>query len=149
MTAARWLLPAFLVVSACGSASSAPAEAPGKGPDVVIPEVTEEQAKTTEEVPAPPTGIRQNPVVPEEPVGPEPGSPDDMWGSFGSGPGQARGGLDCDRAADCCLKFYQKSGGDPSVHRICGSMRIAPASLCAQLLSSFQSTAPSIGVQCP
>ncbi|MCK6534929.1 MAG: hypothetical protein L6Q84_18300 [Polyangiaceae bacterium] len=146
MTRAR-LLVISLLLSACGGASRS-AEPPSKGPDVLIPEVTDDQSKTARDEPTPATGARQNPVVPEEPVGPEPGSSDDMWGSFG-GPGAARGGADCDRAADCCLKFYQKSGGDPSVHRICGSMRIAPSSLCAQLLSSFQSTAPGIGVQCP
>ncbi|MBK9001483.1 MAG: hypothetical protein IPM35_37660 [Myxococcales bacterium] len=148
MTAARWSPLLSLLLWACGGASSH-AEAPSQGPDVVIPDVDEAQAKTTEEEPAPPSGVRENPVVPEEAVAPEPGTPEDMWGSYGSGPGQARGGPDCDLAADCCLKFYQKSGGDPSVHRICGSMRIAPSTLCGQLLSSFQSTAPSIGVQCP
>lgn len=147
MTAPRLVVFALLFASGCGAASSSPA--PSKGPDVVIPEVTDDQSKSAKEEPAPPTGMRENPVVPEEPVGVEPGSPDDMWGSFGSGPAQSRGGPDCDRAADCCLKFYQKSAGDPSVHRICASMRIAPSSLCPQLLSSFQSTAPSIGVQCP
>jgi len=144
-----WWLPfACAVTLACGGASRQ-AEAPSRGPDVVIPDVSDADQKTAKDEPTPPAGTRETPIMPEEPIGPEPGSPDDMWGGFGSGPGQTRGGPDCDRAADCCLKFYQKSGGDPSVHRICGSMRIAPASLCPQLLSSFQSTAPSIGVACP
>ncbi|MBK7585561.1 MAG: hypothetical protein IPI67_35930 [Myxococcales bacterium] len=143
---AGWSL-GLLVATACGAASGT-REAPSRGPDVLIPDVTPAQEKAAKEDAVPPSGMRQTPVVPEEAMGSEPGSPDDMWGSFG-GPGQTRGGPDCDRAADCCLKFYQKSGGDPSVHRICGSMRIAPSTVCPTLLASFQSSAPSIGVQCP
>ncbi len=147
MTPAR-LLSLSLLFVACGGAAGRSAEAPNHGPDVLIPKVTDDASKALRDDPPPPTAARENPVVPEEPMAPDPGSSDDMWGSFG-GPGAARGGVDCDRAADCCLKFYQQSGGDPSVHRICGSMRIAPSSLCSQLLSSFQSTAPGVGVQCP
>ena len=148
MTAPRAIAIVLLCGAACGGAPSNPAESPERGPDVLIPDVSDDQARAAAEGPAPPTGARQNPVVPEEPVDVEPASPDDIWGGFGSTAG-SRGGPDCDQAADCCLKFYQQTAGDPSVQRICSSMRMAPSSLCPQLLSSFQSSAPSIGVQCP
>jgi hypothetical protein len=143
------LLPLVFLVGACGGSGAGSGAAPARGPDVVIPDVTEEQAETSKEEAAPLAGARQNPVMPEVPVEPEPGMGEDIWGGFAGGSPQARGGPDCDQAADCCLKFYQKSGGDPSVSRICGSMRSAPSTLCAQLLQSFQTTAPSVGVQCP
>jgi hypothetical protein len=135
----------WVLLVGCG-ASSKPAEAPARGPDVLIPDVTEEQSKKSSDDTPAPTGTRSS-LPGESPYydGPEPGSPDDPWSSYGT---TGRGGPDCDRAADCCLRFYAASGSDPSAQRVCHSFRIAPSTVCANMLSSFQQMAPSAGVQC-
>jgi len=143
--AALAITSCLLVLVACSS-SSKPAEAPSRGPDVLIPDVTEEQSKKASDDTPAPTGPRSG-LPGEGPYydGPEPGSADDPWSGYGTG---GRGGPDCDRAADCCLRFYAASGTDPSAQRVCHSFRIAPATMCASMLSNFQQVAPSAGVQC-
>lgn len=135
----------LFAVVACSSPSK-PADTPSRGPDVLIPGVTDEQSKKSKDDTPAPTGPRSG-VPGESPYydGPEPGSPDDPWSSYGT---SGRGGPDCDRAADCCLRFYAASGTDPSSQRVCHSFRIAPTTVCASMLSSFQQMAPSAGVQC-
>ena len=130
---------------ACSSSASKPTDAPTRGPDVLIPGVTEAQSKkASDETPAP-SGPRASLPGGTDYDGPEPGSPDDPWSSYGT---TGRGGPDCDRAADCCLRFYAANGSDPSSQRVCHSFRIAPSTVCASMLQSFQSMAPSAGVQC-
>jgi hypothetical protein len=151
VTASRiaWLVVTpiwFAGATACAGGQRAP-DAPERGPDVVIPQVTEEQAEKSENTPAPPTGAR-DPVASAETSYDDDSSGEeaDPWGAYGSS-GQ-RGGPDCDRAAICCFQMYQRMK-DPSVMRVCGSLRSAPSSICSSVLSSFQQAAPSLGVQCP
>lgn len=136
------LLPVLL---GC-SGSKPPAEAPTEGPDIVIPEVTPEEAKSADKGPSAPAG-RRDPVPTEPEPTPDYGYPEPpdpfQWG--GSGP---FGGPDCDQAANCCMKMSQSSGG-PSVARVCGSIRNASSSMCSMLLTSFQQAASSSGITCP
>jgi len=141
------LVASFAALASCGGPGH-PAETPIRGPDVVIPQVSEEHSKPTTDDPPAPVGTRD--PIPSGGEGleddPEPGSEMDPWGSYASG--TARGGPDCDRAADCCRQLYQQTG-DPSVQRVCSSLRLAPSSLCANVLTSFQQAAPSMGLSCP
>ena len=117
-----------LVLAGCGSQNGSPAESPSV---VEIEEVTPKQSETLEKVPDVPEASRSEPVevseFPENPAGSEP---------------------DCDRAADCCLQFMQKSTPDPAMLAMCDTVRQAPPTSCAHLLSSFQQVAPQLGVQC-
>lgn len=140
MSLRRALFGVVVLAVACGGAGTA---TPTKSPDVLIPRASDSDpssAKDDDDVPPADRRVEVGPEVPAE------APPDDIWGTYASG--AARGGVDCDRAADCCMKFYQKSL-DPSVQRICGSLRSAPSQMCSILLTNFQSTAPSIGVSCP
>jgi hypothetical protein len=81
------------------------------------------------------------PEVPEEEY-------DSPWG-YGPGVAGGGGGPDCDRAADCCLKFVQTQGPNPALVNMCDAVRHAPTSSCVQFLMSFRSIAPQAGIQCP
>lgn len=136
-------------LAACG-AGKAPESAKSSADAVVeIPEVTDEQAKKSSRDEALPASRRSEPPrvaevsAEEEP----PESADNPWGQPGWGSTKT-GGPDCDRAADCCLKFIQRNGPDPSLQSVCDSVRRAPSPACSQYLASFKSIAPSIGVQC-
>jgi hypothetical protein len=134
----------LLVATACAGEQRTP-DTPERGPDVVIPEVTEDQAEKADKTPAPPSGTR-DPVARTDPgYGEDESDEPDPWGSYGSS-GQ-RGGPDCDRAANCCYQMYQRMK-DPSVQRVCGSLRSAPSSICSSVLNSFQQAAPTLGIQC-
>jgi len=135
----------WLVCATACAGGQRPADAPERGPDVVIPQVTEEQAEKSESTPVPPSGVRE-PVASAETSYEDDSEEGDPWGAYGTS-GQ-RGGPDCDRAANCCFQMYQRMK-DPSVLRVCGSLRSAPSSICSSVLSSFQQAAPSLGVQCP
>jgi hypothetical protein len=137
-----------LALVACGGGDGAPAKSANAV--VEIPEPSDEPAASTnEDAPVPPArrtervaSVDQRIETPPEVDSPWT-QPPPPWGGAGSG-----GGPDCDRAADCCLKFVQKSGADPSLISMCDSVRHAPASSCSQLLSSFRSLAPQTGIQC-
>lgn len=130
----------------CGSRAGKPADTPARGPDVIIPGVTEEQSKAADKEAAAPAGER-DPLSTILGDSPEVGSSDDPWSGSGGSLGP-RGGVDCDRAADCCLKFYRQTSADPSVLKVCNSFRIAPATVCSSVLSSYQQVAQQMGVQC-
>jgi hypothetical protein len=140
------LLLLTVVVWGCSSATTKPSDAPTRGPDVVIPKVTPEQSKAAEKEEPAPTGDR-DPIATRGEDVPEIDSTEDPWRSSGSSYG-SRGGRDCDRAADCCLRYYQTTGSDPSVFKTCQVLRIAPTSLCGSMLSSYQQLAPSVGASC-
>jgi len=135
---------AFVFATACAGGQRT-TDAPERGPDVVIPQVTEEQAEKAEKTPAPPSGMRDPVAMGDPGYGDDDSDEPDPWGAYG-GSGQ-RGGPDCDRAANCCYQMYQRMK-DPSVQRVCGSLRSAPSSICASVLSSFRQAAPTLGVQC-
>jgi hypothetical protein len=142
----RVLLIAGVGALGCGAKANTPADAPARGPDVIIPRVTEEQSKAAAKEASAPVGER-DPLSAVLGDSPEVGGTDDPWASGGSSLGP-RGGVDCDRAADCCMKFYQRTAADPSVLKVCNSFRIAPATVCATVLSSYQQVAQQSGIQC-
>ncbi len=137
-------------LAACGGSPRATAASPDSEPTVEIPEVSEKESRgMAEEEPAP-AASRSEPrsggagTPPIEEPGAEGDGPwpqPNPWGSGGGGP-------DCNLAADCCLKFVQKNGPDPSLLTMCAGVRQAPASACTQLLASFRQLAPQIGIQC-
>ena len=138
------LLPVALTLTGCAGPQR-PTEAPTRGPDVVIPVIEDDSIKTRDTGPPPPAGVREPLASGESSVGDdEEGSMLDPWGGSSSGP---RGGPDCDRAANCCQKLYLQMG-NPSVQRVCSSLRSAPASVCANVLSSFQQASSSLGISC-
>ena len=118
----------LLVLTGCGSPNGSPAESPSV---VEIEEVTPKQSEALEKLPEVPEATRTEPAEVSE---------------FPENPGG--GGPDCDRAADCCLQFMQKSTPDPAMLAMCDSVRQAPPDSCAHLLTSFQQVAPQLGVTC-
>jgi hypothetical protein len=146
VTLRRYALLAALALTGCAGSQRA-GDAPQRGPDVIIPTVSEDKAKSADTGPPPPTGVR-DPLPTGEPGSGdlEPESEMDPWGTYGA-TSSPRGGPDCDRAADCCQKLYRQMG-DPSVQRVCASLRTAPASICANVLTSFQQAGSSLGISC-
>lgn len=147
MTSRLDFVLAALLLVACGNGGNAPARS-ADGAVVEIQEVSPEQSqaqKSDEPLP----GARPSlPAIASEPA-PEEVDEDDTGLSAQPSPwGHGGGGPDCDQAADCCLKFVQKNGPDPSLLSMCDSLRRAPTSSCVHLLSSFRSMAPQVGVQC-
>ena len=135
-----------LALTGCAKRSSdADAQAPKTETIVEIPKVSENQ-KADKDQPVP-TGEREmNPATEPDVAGEGGYNPDDPWAAY-PGTGQ-RGGPDCDKAADCCLKFYTQTSKDPSVQRMCAQMRSAPTSVCQSIYASFKQAAPTLGVQC-
>jgi hypothetical protein len=135
----------LLALAACGG--GAQGHASGTQPTVEILEVGSDVSdRSTEPAPAPRRAAKLEVAQSEE--APDPDSElDGTWAPPPPGTGGV-GGLDCDRAADCCMKFVQQHGPDPALVSMCASVRQAPVSSCIALLSSFRQLAPQIGVQC-
>jgi hypothetical protein len=135
-----------LALASCSRHSDAPAaQTPTTETIVEIPKVNENQTKTDKDTPVPTAEREVNPANEPDFAGEGGYNPEDPWASMGSG---ARGGPDCDKAADCCIKFYTQTSHDPSVQRMCAQMRHAPTSVCQSIYSSFKSAAPTLGIQC-
>lgn len=135
-----------LFVLGCGAATPA-----GPGAETVLIPSSSAAKGSNPDAPAPSSNNTAvaRPEVDEDahdhdhdPDDPVPGSP---WGSHG-GPS---GGVDCDRAADCCLKILTATTNDPSMLQMCESIRTAPTQACANMLQTFGQAGPGIGVSCP
>jgi hypothetical protein len=131
---------------AVGGCSRHPAEPGAQTPKtetiVEIPKVNPNASKSDDKEPTPAGDRDVNPSN-EPDFAVEGGYPDDPWASA---PGP-RGGPDCDKAADCCLKFAQAKK-DASIQRLCSQFRGAASSTCASLYSNFKQAAPTLGIQC-
>jgi len=135
-----------IALTGCGRHSDEPAsQTPRTETIVEIPKVDETKTKADKDTPAPSGEREVNPALEPDFAGEGGYNPEDPWSSWSSA---ARGGPDCDKAADCCLKFYTQTSHDPSVQRMCAQMRQAPTSVCAQIYSSFKQAAPTLGIQC-
>jgi hypothetical protein len=136
-------LAVAIVFVACGGGDGTRAKSSDAVVEIEAPK-DEPAAAKDDDVPVPPARRTEPPVASAEPpveAAPAEESPWALWGSGGGGP-------DCDRAADCCLKFAIRTGPNPSMRSTCDSFRQAPSTLCAQLLSTFRSAAPQAGIQC-
>ncbi len=136
-----------LALAGCSKHSEEPgAQTPKTETIVEIPKVNENQIKADKDTPAPTAERDLDPTKEPDFAGEGGYNPEDPWGSFSGG--GARGGPDCDKAADCCIKFYAQTSHDPSVQRMCAQMRHAPTSVCQSIYSSFKQAAPTLGIQC-
>ncbi len=136
----------LLCTAGCGAAHDG---GPPPTTVVTVPKAQASPKPRVRDVPAPSSNsgawVASEEDTDEEPLEDEPFdvAPATPWGS-GIGP---TGGPDCDRAADCCLKIVTLSSS--GMTQTCDMFRTAPAGACQQLLTSFRSAAPQIGVQCP
>lgn len=136
-----------LLAGACGS-SGAHSSRDTKAAVVEIPNVSETEANAAESEPPPPATPRVL-TEPDPAVEEGPGELDElMWGGSGASGGSS-GGPDCDRAADCCLKFAHNSAPPPSLISVCDGVRRAPSYACPHYLTSFHQVATQMGITCP
>lgn len=136
-------LAVAILLVACGGGDGGRAKSSDAVVEIEAPR--EEPARPKDDdVPVPPARRTEPPVAGAEPVEEAQPAEEAPWALWG----QAGGGPDCDRAADCCLKFAARTNPNPSMQSTCDSFRQAPSSLCAQLLSTFRSAAPQAGIQC-
>lgn len=146
-----------LVLTACAAAvgcSGSRTPAPSSATVVTVPDASNKPKATKasgDDVPAPSSNSGAwvagdedvAEAVPEEDEydGPIP----TPWGSSASGP---TGGPECDRAADCCLKILSVSSVG-TAPQTCDVFRAAPTGACQQILATFRTTAPQVGISCP
>jgi hypothetical protein len=110
---------------------------------VEIPRISDRDSRKMSTEEPPPAARRESPVAAAEANEDDFEDPEFLapWGHGGGGP-------DCDRAAECCLKFVQFQGPQASLTSMCESLRQGPSVSCTQLLASFRSIAPQAGIQC-
>jgi hypothetical protein len=134
--------PVFALAACSGGARPDPS-----APVVEIGQVRQDVSdRDTEPAPA---SRREAPVATGEEL--EPAAPYEEIQSPWTPPPHMAGGVggpDCDRAADCCMKFAHVHGPDPSLLSMCAGVRQAPVSSCVAMLTSFRQLAPQVGVQC-